>query len=68
MHVMHSWSLVTGEMLLWYPRKLYSYEILPSVLLFMLFVCSLQRDVWAKVIPRFFSFFEQETEWLNNLN
>jgi hypothetical protein len=58
-----------GGKLLWYPRGWYSSEILIDVLVDMLFMCSFQRILDSKVIPRYyFMFLDQGIEWLNDLN
>jgi hypothetical protein len=56
MLVAFSWSLMTCERSLWYPR--YSPEILASVLLAVLLACSFQRSVRSEVTPGNFTFLE----------
>jgi hypothetical protein len=61
MHVMYTWSLMTGERLLWslmtgerllwYPRKGHNSKILDNVLL--TFICSFQRSSRLEIIPHF---------------
>jgi hypothetical protein len=57
-----------GGKLLWYLRSWYSIEILVNVLVDMLFICSFQRSFQSKVVPIYFMFLDQGTEWLNNFN
>jgi hypothetical protein len=67
LNVVYNWRLMTGERLLCYPRRTKT-EIIANILLAVLFVCSFQRSFRSNIIPRYFTFVDQGTEWLNRGN